>query len=83
MKAVLHKAAVRRFSGLVVAMFLSMAAVVPAFAQTDPTITVPTFDTAPVIQLLVNVSGFIVTVGMQVLLLMMVVKGLKWVRRAG
>lgn len=65
----------RRFGGAVVALALVPAA---AFAQTTPTI-----DPAPTLALVADAQAFIIAVGMAVLAMLMIAKGIKWARRAG
>lgn len=71
-----------RFGAVVgrVAAVLSVA-LVPAlaFAQAPP----PTFDPAPTLAIVADAVDFITTVGLAVLGLIMIAKGIRWVRKAG
>lgn len=54
---------------------------VPAFAQ-GPAPAV-TFDPAPILAIVTDAQAFIVTIGLAVLTLIMVAKGIRWARKAG
>lgn len=51
-----------------------------AFAQTGGAVA---FDPAPVLAIVDSAQDFIIAVGLAVLTMLMVAKGIKWARRAG
>lgn len=63
------------FAAVASAVLFSLSSV-PAFAQV-------TFDTTEVIGIVDSATAFITTVGLAVLGLLMVAKGIKWARKAG
>lgn len=70
-----------RAVGLAAVGSVGTALVVPgvALAQTAAV----EFDPAPVMEIVTNAQLFIVTIGLGVLILLMVAKGIKWARKAG
>lgn len=66
----------RRALGMVGAAMLVPSV---ALAQTTPV----EFDTAPVLAIVTEATTFIVAIGLAVLTLLMIAKGIKWARKAG
>ena len=58
---------------------VALVAAVPAFAAGSGV----TFDTTEPLALVADAQAFIVTVGLSVLTLFLVAKGIKWARKAG
>ena len=69
----------RRFGSALAMVFLaSFVSVQSAFAQTTPT-----FDPTDTLAMVADAKSFITTVGLAVLALIMLAKGIRWVRKAG
>lgn len=65
------------------AMWVALAAMlVPGLAAAQAGGT-PDFDPAPILAIVTSAQEFIVAIGMAVLIMLMVAKGIKWARRAG
>lgn len=67
-----------RFSAMWVALAVLLA---PGLAAAQGAAV--DFDTAPVLAIVSDAQDFIVTIGLAVLTMLMVAKGIKWARRAG
>jgi hypothetical protein len=69
----------KKFKGVLVPI-VSGSFLLPVLASAQSAIT---FDPAPVLDIVNQAQTFIVTIGLAVLSMLMVAKGIKWARKAG
>ena len=68
------------FKGGALASVASIGLVGSSLALADDAVN---FDTAPVLAIVTSATTFITTIGLAVLVMLMIAKGIKWARKAG